>query len=108
MAEMATPTPLRARFEGMLSFEAEPAVVRVPLAEYLSTGYRPDREWVEGELRERRIGEGPHAVVQKFLAMFFGIREEMWSILALTEQRVQVAAERYRVPDVCASGGPAV
>lgn len=99
---MATTTPdLKARLEAMLSAEVEPAIVRVSLAEYLAREYRPDREWIAGELRERNVGEGQHAVVQKFLAMFLGQREEEWSILAVTEQRVQVSVERYRVPDVC-------
>ena len=92
---------LKARFEAMLSAEPEPAITRVTLAEYLSTSYRPDREWIAGGLRERNVGEGQHAVVQKFLAMFLGMREEEWEILVRTEQRVQVSAERFRIPDVC-------
>lgn len=47
------------------------------------------------------MGEGQHAVVQKFLAMFLGNHEEEWNILALTEQRVQVSATHVRVPDIC-------
>ena len=73
----------------------------VPLSEYLETTYRPDCDWLDGELRERSVGEGPHAVVQKFLAMFLGTHEEKWGILVLTEQRVQVSAKRFRIPDVC-------
>ena len=92
---------LKTRMEAMLSAEPEPVVVRVTLAEYLATTYRPDREWIGGELRERNMGEGSHAVIQKFLAMYLGQREEEWGILVRTEQRVQVAEDRYRVPDVC-------
>ncbi len=78
---------------------------RVSLEEYLRTSYRPDRDWVDGEVRERHMGEGQHAVVQKFLAMFLGNHEEEWGILALTEQRVQVSATHFRVPDVCVVSG---
>lgn len=92
---------MKARLEAMLSSEQEPIVVRVDLAEYLATEYRPDREWVAGELKERNVGEGQHAVVQKFLAMFLGQREDEWGILVRTEQRVQVSADRFRVPDLC-------
>ena len=44
--------------------------VMVPLSEYLRTSYRPDCDWVDGEVRERNIGEAPHASVQKFLCAF--------------------------------------
>ena len=47
------------------------------------------------------MGEAQHAVVQKFLAMYLGMREDEWGILVRTEQRVQVSAERFRVPDLC-------
>jgi hypothetical protein len=33
----------------------------VPLSEYLSTTYRPDCDFLEGELKERNMGEQPHA-----------------------------------------------
>ena len=92
---------LRTRIEAELSAAPEPVVVRAAMPEYLSTTYRPDREWIAGELKERNVGEGPHAVVQKFLAMFLGTREDEWSILVRTEQRVQVSVDRFRVPDVC-------
>ena len=81
------------------------ARVRVPLEVYLHTSYQPDCDWVGGELRERNMGEGQHAVVQKFLAMFLGNHEEEWGILALTEQRVQVSATHFRVPDLCVLRG---
>jgi Uma2 family endonuclease len=34
------------------------------------------------------------------LARYLGNREKQWGILAVTEQRVQVKARRYRVPDI--------
>ncbi len=33
----------------------------VPLEEYLHTSYHPDRDWVEGELKEWNMGDGPHS-----------------------------------------------
>lgn len=92
---------LKTRIELELSALREPRVERMLLAQYLRTSFRPDREWLAGELLERNMGEGPHAVVQKFLAMFLGMHEEEWRILARTEQRVQVSPDRYRVPDLC-------
>lgn len=82
-----------------------PGETKVSLEEYLKTSYRPDRDWIDGEVKERNMGEGQHAVVQKFLAMFLGNHEEEWNILALTEQRVQVSATHFRVPDVCVLSG---
>ena len=39
----------------------------VPLEEYLRTSYRPDRDWIDGETKERNMGEQPHASVQGLL-----------------------------------------
>lgn len=73
----------------------------VPLSEYLESSYRPDRDWIDGEVRERNMGEGPHSVIQKFLTMFLGLRESEWKILVLPEQRVQTSETHYRIPDLC-------
>ena len=72
----------------------------IPLSEYLNTSYRPDREYVDGELRERNLGKYEHARVQALLAIWFGIREAVWGVQVLTEQRLQVASGRVRVPDL--------
>jgi hypothetical protein len=76
--------------------------VMVPLEVYLKTSYRPDGDWIDGEVRERNIGEGPHAAVQKFFINFLSAREEGWHITALPEQRIQTSARNCSVPDVCA------
>jgi len=72
----------------------------VPLSEYLQTSYRPDRDWIDGEVKERNVGEVQHGSVQKFFIRYFGSREEELNILVWPEQRVQVMATRFRVPDV--------
>jgi Uma2 family endonuclease len=73
----------------------------VPLREYLETSYRPDRDWIDGEVRERNTGEGQHAVLQKFFTVFLGLREREWNIRVLPEQRVQTSPTHYRIPDIC-------
>jgi Uma2 family endonuclease len=73
----------------------------VPLSEYLKTSYRPDRDWIDGEVRERNMGEGPHSVVQGFLIALFHQQRTSWKIRVLPEQRVQTSETHYRVPDVC-------
>jgi len=70
--------------------------VFVPLEEYLRTTYRPDRDWIDGETKERNLGEKPHARIQGFFIRFLGNREEEWNILVYPEQRVQTSAHRAR------------
>ena len=73
----------------------------VPLAEYLRTSYRPDCDWIDGEVRERNMGEGPHSELQKFFIVYLAAREREWSVRVWPKHRVQVAATRFRIPDVC-------
>jgi Uma2 family endonuclease len=73
---------------------------QIALSEYLQTSYRPDREYVDGELQERNVGKTDHARVQALLAIWFGAHEDEWQIVVTTEQRVKVAAGRVRIPDV--------
>lgn len=74
--------------------------VSVPLEEYLETSYRPDRDWIDGKLKERNVGEGSHAVVQLFFLGFFLEHRAEWGIRVVPEQRVQTSATHFRVPDV--------
>jgi Uma2 family endonuclease len=73
----------------------------VSVQEYLATCYRPDREYVDGEIQERNLGEQPHSRTQTLLCLFLGNRESHWGIRVLTEQRIQISPTRFRVPDLC-------
>ena len=77
------------------------AATSIPISEYLSTSYRPDREYVDGALLERNVGEYSHSRTQGRLLVFFSLREREWGIIPLVEQRVQVKPRRFRVPDLC-------
>ncbi len=77
------------------------AATFIPVHEYLQTTYRPDRDYIDGELKERNMGEQPHASVQAILAGMFRNHRLDWNIRVLTEQRVQTSPTRYRIPDVC-------
>jgi Uma2 family endonuclease len=83
-----------------------PAAITVPLSEYLETSYRPDCEFIDGELRERNVGEFDHSRLQTVLASYFYSREKLWGICVIVEQRVQVKSTRYRVPDITVVAGP--
>ena len=78
-----------------------PTSTLVPLSEYLRTSYHPDRDWVDGEVRERNMGEGPHANIQVFFAFLFKLNAKQWKTRVYTEQRVQTSTEHYRIADVC-------
>ena len=73
----------------------------IPVTEYLSTTYCPDRDYLDGELKERNMGEQPHARLQMILGRIFAVRRRDWSIRVLAEQRIQTSAEHFRIADVC-------
>lgn len=84
-----------------------PPATLVPVAEYLTTSYRPDCDYLEGELLERNVGEWDHSRLQSLIVRYLMNREKTWGILTVTAQRVQVRANRYRVPDISViRGGP--
>jgi len=82
------------------------AATAVTLHEYLNTSYRPDCDYLEGELLERNVGEWDHARLQMLLSGYFHGLEKQLGILVVPEQRVQVKARRFRVPDVTVLAGP--
>ena len=73
----------------------------ISVEEYLRTSYRPDCDYVDGEVVERNLGERDHSSTQKALILYLGNREAQWGIQVFPEQRVQVSPARYRVPDIC-------
>ena len=85
-----------------------PAATQVSVSEYLNTSYRPDCDYVDGEVVERNVGEREHSRSQTLTAASLVAQEKPWGITVLTEQRVQVRPDRYRIPDVCvlAAGAP--
>jgi Uma2 family endonuclease len=72
----------------------------VSLEEYLHTTYRPDCDWVDGELRERNVGQFDHANLQRVLCGKLFASEKQWGIITLLGQRLRITASRYRVPDL--------
>jgi Uma2 family endonuclease len=73
----------------------------IPVEEYLTTVYRPDCDYVDGEVLERNLGERDHGRLQLKLGAYFLARQAQWNTYAIVEQRVQVRPGRFRVPDVC-------
>ena len=73
----------------------------VSVEEYLRTSYRPDRDYVDGEVLERNVGERDHSELQREFILYLGNRAKKWGIHVFPEQRVQVSDRRFRIPDVC-------
>ncbi|MEX2264212.1 MAG: Uma2 family endonuclease [Bryobacteraceae bacterium] len=78
----------------------------IPMEEYLEASYRPDRDYVEGRLVERNVGERDHSLLQATLIAYLFARRAELGIHVFPEQRVQVKADRFRVPDLCIVAGP--
>jgi hypothetical protein len=74
------------------------SATQIPVSEYLKASYRPDREYTDGEIRERNVGKWEHARVQWLLAGWFLNHESAWDVIGSTEQRVQVSPTRVRAP----------
>ena len=73
----------------------------IPVEQYLTTVYRPDCDYVDGEVLERTLGEREHSYIQAALVSYFFLRRKAWAIEVYPEQRVQVSKTRFRVPDLC-------
>ena len=77
------------------------ATAQVSVEEYLKSVYKPDVEYVDGELEERNVGEIEHAEMILAVLMWFASHKQEWQIRLLPDVRVQVTRERFRIPDVC-------
>jgi Uma2 family endonuclease len=88
----------------VITLEAEDRTVAtgqlVSLEEYLHTSYRPDCDYVEGELRERNVGQHDHSRLRFLILLALGRKEEEWQVHTLPEQRLRVGQRRYRIPDI--------
>ena len=81
--------------------EYMPASTVVAVEEYLSTSYDPDREYIDGVVVERNLGERDHSRPQGLICTYLMSRERAWRVVTLLAQRVQVGDSRFRIPDVC-------
>jgi Uma2 family endonuclease len=68
--------------------------------EYLATSWSPDREFVDGRIEERNLGEKEHSIIQRYLTVLFALKRAEWGVEVFPELRTQIAARNFRVPDV--------
>jgi Uma2 family endonuclease len=76
------------------------APTSVPVLVYLQGEFRPDVDFVDGVLEERKVGERDHAAWQLAVQLWFAQHAREWNTLGLPELRIQVSPTRYRVADV--------
>jgi Uma2 family endonuclease len=73
---------------------------RIPVEVYLRSSYEPDAEYVDGEIEERPMGEYDHSAWQAAIYLWFQRHAREWNVRVKPELGIQVAATRFRVPDV--------
>lgn len=91
----------------MLAMSTVTTPLLISEEEYLNSSYDPDREFVDGRLLERNVGERKHSILQGELIVYFGNRRKAWGVRAFPEQRVKLAERHYRIPDVAVYKEPA-
>jgi Uma2 family endonuclease len=72
----------------------------ISLDEYLHGIWEPDREYVNGEILERHMGEKDHGAWQGALLRLLSNWRKSAGIQAIPELRMRTASDRYRIPDV--------
>jgi Uma2 family endonuclease len=82
---------------------AAPTLISVE--EYLSTSYRPDCDYLDGEVVERNLGERDHSWLQMLVSAYIFGHYKDQGICPFTEMRVQVKPKRFRIPDICVTVG---
>src|SRR5216683_2467071 len=82
-----------------------PSRTLVSVDEYLHTSYDPDCDYVDGAIVERNVGETDHSDCQGRIYAYLLNRGKLLRIYPLVEERVQVSASRFRIPDVCVVAG---
>jgi Uma2 family endonuclease len=75
--------------------------LHIPVSEYLNSTYRPDRDYVNGQLKERTLGDTSHATVQGVFFAIFLANRTAWGVRPFAGQRIQISPNRFRIVDVC-------
>ena len=82
------------------------AQTQISVEEYLRTSFDgPDREYVDGEIVERNVGDYRHSKAQRRLVTLFDRLADNLPLHPLPELRVKLAPKRYRVIDLAVFSG---
>lgn len=71
----------------------------ISLEQYLNTSYKPDRELIDGELKEKAVTAPIHGKTQSYIVHWFLLHEEEWGVQAYVEPRTKVTSSNVRLPD---------
>ena len=74
------------------------SVTFVPVEQYLSAGYRPDRGYIEGEIRDRNAGGLKDALRARVAGIMRAWQYQM-QVDVLLQKRLRIAPERFRQPE---------
>ena len=79
-------------------------LISIPVEDYLATSYQDgDREYLDGQVVERNVGEFRHGNTQGLIyAWLLNRYPRFWVV---PEVRVRITRSRYRIPDVCLGMG---
>jgi Uma2 family endonuclease len=77
----------------------------ISVEQYVRTSYRPDCDYVDGEVIERNLGEWDHGWLQGLITAYLLHRYRRDGIFVVPELRVQVKPTRFRIPDICVTLG---
>ncbi|HEX3681974.1 MAG TPA: Uma2 family endonuclease [Bryobacteraceae bacterium] len=72
----------------------------ISVEEYLHSSYRPDCDYVDGELVERNVGELKHSFLQNILGGYLRELSRRSGIRVATELRMRISPTRFRIPDL--------
>src|ERR1700688_422819 len=80
--------------------------LQIAPSEYLSTSFEGvDREYVRGEIVERSMPTYPHSKTQAELVYHFRHLRDSHHLFVAPENRMRLAADLYRIPDVAVFAG---
>lgn len=73
----------------------------VSVEQYLSEGYQPGCEYIDGEIRERTSGGLKDGALRARMATILQAWQDQMQVDVLLQRRLRIAPERFRVPIVC-------
>ncbi len=73
---------------------------RMTVEEYLRTGWKPECELIDGELREKPMPTRLRGFIQMMIGAWFQRHMDEWGVAPESEVRTQVRAGNFRLPDV--------
>ena len=79
----------------------------ISVEEYLRTSYHPDKEYKDGVVLERNVGDLAHSNLQGLLVQVLGNHRKQWKIKVYPELRIHAREGWFPVPDICVYELPA-